>query len=462
MRRLSASLVAAVLVAGCDPYDSSLLVGGGPAGGSDAGGGPAGGTGPGGSGPGGSGPGGGGSTACDAPSDCPGSDNECGTRTCEGGVCGVDAEAAGTPTPTQIPGDCQRNVCDGTGSVMVESFASDVDDDQNPCTEDLCFEGAPDHQPLPEFTECSPTELCTADAQCVDCIDDIDCDGTDICTPEFTCVPATCDDGALNGLETDVDCGGPTCGGCGLGEGCDVDGDCLSSNCESFVCEPSCTDGVENQGETDPDCGGPCSPCPVGGGCAGDDDCESAICTATTCGEYPLKISEVRPTGADGTTDDYIELYNPRNAPMTLTSEIQVATRGSGSNYIVKFTGSGQILPARSHFLLAGGGFVGTADQKEPSGTGLVPDKPSVIVRRGATTLDAGCFHNGANPFLNANPPFICEGAPFVYVGGNSNRGFERGPGGALGNATDTNDTDADFSEIIPGNPQHLGSPPTP
>jgi hypothetical protein len=49
-----------------------------------------------------------------------------------------------------------------------------------------------------------------------------------------------------------------------------------------------------------------------------------------------------------------------------------------------------------------------------------------------------------------------------VYVSGNTERGFERGPGGAAGNATDTGNTAADFTQIMPGNPQHLGSAPTP
>ena len=88
-----------------------------------------------------------------------------------------------------------------------------------------------------------------------------------------------------------------------------------------------------------------------------------------------------------------------------------------------------------------------------------MPDKPSVIIRRGSTIIDASCFYYGANPF---NAGYTCEGTPFVYISGNTERGFERGPGGAAGNGTDTANTASDFTQIMPGNPQHLGSAPTP
>lgn len=46
---------------------------------------------------------------------------------------------------------------------------------------------------------------------------------------------ATCLDGQRNGLESDVDCGGP-CGPCALGRRCDVATDCGSQVCVSAIC----------------------------------------------------------------------------------------------------------------------------------------------------------------------------------------------------------------------------------
>jgi len=45
-----------------------------------------------------------------------------------------------------------------------------------------------------------------------------------------TCIAPACDDGELNGDETDVDCGG-SCGTCTLCQACVVDGDCESAVC---------------------------------------------------------------------------------------------------------------------------------------------------------------------------------------------------------------------------------------
>jgi hypothetical protein len=57
------------------------------------------------------------------------------------------------------------------------------------------------------------------DEQC----DDADDDEFDDCTSE--CAVPVCDDGAHNGDETDIDCGG-SCQGCELCLGCDGDDDC--------------------------------------------------------------------------------------------------------------------------------------------------------------------------------------------------------------------------------------------
>ncbi len=472
MRPFTALFCFSSLLVACDTYDSTLVEGGaggtggsgasspggnGP-GGSSAGGG---GNGTGGSGNGGAGGSGGsgGAGGCTSASECPGVDTECGTRTCVNDVCGFDAAAAGTVIAEQTPGNCQRNICDGSGEITTESDDADVDDDGNPCTTDSCLDGAPEHVAVPAGTACGGvSNVCTEDSQCVDCLTDLDCEGLELCTPEFNCVPPACDDNLQNGLETDTDCGGPSCGGCELTQDCNLSSDCLSGVCTNGVCSPSCTDGFENQGESDVDCGGPCGDCEVGGGCGDDEDCTSAVCTASVCAEYNLLISEVRPSGPNGATDDYIELYNPRDNAVTLPTDLQVATRGSGASYVVKFTSNGQVIPAHGHLLLSGSGYPGIADQKE-NNAGLVPDKPSVIIRRGNTIIDAACFYFGGNPFVAG---YNCEGTPFVYVSGNTERGFERGPGGAAGNATDTGNTAADFTQIMPGNPQHLGSAPTP
>ena len=77
---------------------------------------------------------------------------------------------------------------------------------------------------------------------------------------------------------------------------CDSDGTCVPCidnvtftcpndlNCVDKTCvAASCTDGAPNGGETDLDCGGPCPPCANGDNCIDNDDCTSALCAQTVC-----------------------------------------------------------------------------------------------------------------------------------------------------------------------------------
>lgn len=51
----------------------------------------------------------------------------------------------------------------------------------------------------------------------------------------------TCSDGEVNQDETDVDCGGATCDGCGFGQVCGVDVDCADGWCDGGLCgDPDC------------------------------------------------------------------------------------------------------------------------------------------------------------------------------------------------------------------------------
>ncbi len=85
---------------------------------------------------------------------------------------------------------------------------------------------------------------------------------------------ATCDDGAQNGDESDIDCGG-SCLACADGQLCNDNPDCSSGNCDAGTCAPPdpCTNGVLDEGETDIDCGGTCGPCDVGQMCLVNEDC---------------------------------------------------------------------------------------------------------------------------------------------------------------------------------------------
>lgn len=97
----------------------------------------------------------------------------------------------------------------------------------------------------------------------------------------------SCTDGAKNGHEEDIDCGGPDCGQCAGGP-CDEDSPCVSGlHCSEVlgVClGPSCADGKANDRETDADCGGPfCPRCGGGQRCKEDSDCATGSCRGGVC-----------------------------------------------------------------------------------------------------------------------------------------------------------------------------------
>ena len=96
--------------------------------------------------------------------------------------------------------------------------------------------------------------------------------------------PAGCSNGARDGNETDIDCGGDACPKCGSGKACLHGTDCDSTICDNNVCAgPSCTDKLLNGSETDVDCGGGCPGCAVGQKCLRSGDCASGNCVNNTC-----------------------------------------------------------------------------------------------------------------------------------------------------------------------------------
>ncbi|MCY0985853.1 hypothetical protein OV203_01840 [Nannocystis sp. ILAH1] len=151
------------------------------------------------------------------------------------------------------------------------------------CHAPACQAGVCDEVALLPGAPCA-TGVCDGDGTCVECVLPENCPMGQLCIAQ-QCVPPTCDDGAENGMETDVDCGGPVCAPCSPGGACEDDSDCQSGVCTGQVCQAAaCDDGVENGGESDVDCGGPdCPLCGTDDACDDDLDCESQVCTLQVC-----------------------------------------------------------------------------------------------------------------------------------------------------------------------------------
>lgn len=169
-------------------------------------------------------------------------------------------------------------------------------------------------------TETMPTPTCTDSirngaetdvdcgggtcGKCVDkkaCVAASDC-GSGTCTNKV-CTTPSCTDTTKNGAETDIDCGGGSCGKCSDSKVCAAASDCTSGVCSAKLCAaPSCTDSVKNGTETDVDCGATCAKCELGLSCSTATDCGSGLCKQGSC-QYGVSCKELltaNPASADG------------------------------------------------------------------------------------------------------------------------------------------------------------------
>jgi hypothetical protein len=112
----------------------------------------------------------------------------------------------------------------------------------------------------------------------------------DLARPAQDLTPVvSCNDGLRNGAETDVDCGGPQCSRCAIGDRCTGNGDCQSGFCDAGECAtrppaPTCNDLTKNGAETDVDCGGgTCPKCRDYDACQINADCQSGLCKLGEC-----------------------------------------------------------------------------------------------------------------------------------------------------------------------------------
>jgi hypothetical protein len=181
---------------------------------------------------------------CSSPEDCPGTDNECGHRTCDDGTCGLDFEKSGSVVGTQIDGDCQRSVCDGHGVVKSEADDEDVPQGGNACMLEGCADGEPTHEPAPKTKSCGSTGQFKCDGQgaCGGCATSSDCGLSNLCAT-YTCTAGSCmnsfvPSGQGNLSNTDGDCKKNVCDGNGGMTTIADDGDLPNDNnpCTKDVC----------------------------------------------------------------------------------------------------------------------------------------------------------------------------------------------------------------------------------
>lgn len=155
----------------------------------------------------------------------PGAQTSCGAASCTNGSAkaAVSCDGAGNcPTPTAVP--CSPFICAATACLAT-------------CTTNTqCATGA----------ACVGTACVTCPAgqtvcpnACVATATDVNNCGTcgHVC-PGGACVSGVCQcgNGAKDGTETDVDCGGTCTAKCAVNKGCAVNGDCTTGSCVRLFC----------------------------------------------------------------------------------------------------------------------------------------------------------------------------------------------------------------------------------
>jgi hypothetical protein len=197
-------------------------------------------------------------TGCNDPGDCGGMDTFCAAHTCENSICGISNTADGTPWPAadQTDFDCTRIECDGNGGTKDTIDDTDLPDDGDLCTADVCDNGVASNPQEPAGTDCGNGDVCNNAGNCVECATNAQCTPPDTCgaIDPFQC---GCSPNSKN-ITCNAKCGATT-GNCGQVEdcgGCNGPGSpvCFQNSC----CVPqtlAITCAGKNCGMTQNNCG---------------------------------------------------------------------------------------------------------------------------------------------------------------------------------------------------------------
>jgi hypothetical protein len=238
---------------------------------------------------------------CNAPSTCPGVDNECESRTCAGHVCGFSYTAVGVLANVQTAGDCHTRKCAGAaGTNGIADIVDDTDKpvDGNECTNDTCTNGTASNPPVTVGTPCSQGgAFCNTNGMCaLQCVLASDCPGTDNECRTRTCVSGLCDfsfssPGTPIAAQVAGDCQRIVCNGMGGTQSVVDDNDVLNDN--NQCTSDSCDNGTPvNTPLTGDPCNaggticnaGTCVACNVPANCGADTECRTWTCSNHACG----------------------------------------------------------------------------------------------------------------------------------------------------------------------------------
>jgi len=186
------------------------------------------------------------------------------------------------------------------------------------------------------------------------------------------------------------------------------------------------------------------------------------------CAIDHLLISEVRSRGAGGASDDFIELYNPTDAPIQLDSSwnIEAIKIELGSiTYSKRWVGNGSTVKAHGHYLIAASGYT-QAPMPDDALAPSITDATGIHLVYGGGIIDTLCYYKDLTT-QGLITFYACEGGAVLNphddtASTDTDQSLERRPGGNFGHCVDTNDNKSDFVVQAPSTPKNAATPPQP
>jgi hypothetical protein len=165
-------------------------------------------------------------------------------------------------------------------------------------------------------------------------------------------------------------------------------------------------------------------------------------------------ISEFRFHGPSGANDEFIELYNRTTAAIDISGYKIFRSNSAGTTALTATIPAGKILGPGCHYLLANTGYTGSVSADQTYNTGVTDDGGIALTIPSGTATTSFIDQVG----LSTGSAYK-EGTTLSPLTTNVNQSYERKPGGASGNSTDTNNNASDFFlNAGSSNPQNLSS----
>jgi beta-lactamase superfamily II metal-dependent hydrolase/predicted extracellular nuclease len=172
----------------------------------------------------------------------------------------------------------------------------------------------------------------------------------------------------------------------------------------------------------------------------------------TPGGASPTVISEFRVHGTAGGNDEFVEIYNNSDTAVDISGYTLHGSNNAGTNSVRATVPANVILPGRAHYLFtntAANGYSLPVPGNVTYATGITADGGLAIFTAGASGVVVDAVGLSAGSVYK-------EGTTLTPLTTNTNRGYERKPGGAAVALQDTNDNATDFALITPSGPQNI------